>query len=215
MFLVGIHSPVERVPCTWITNHWLISLYTLSWTYFWDAQKKRLRTTPCALQKVNFFQNLAYHAKLARSVGWNDTEASRRPFCDPCYSSTGPKRDVGFTGKRLVSSSQLCTRVGSLSSAHCNNGFPVDWSDSGWGHSNTNWILWKKCGPMLLAFHVPIYAAPSGLPINSNSINRPWVHIDCERPSSYYSHPFVRVGHTLKFAIKPHFCCELRQFMCF
>ena len=41
-----------------------------------------LRTTSCALLKVNFFQNLTYHAKWTTSVEWNDTQASPRRFSD-------------------------------------------------------------------------------------------------------------------------------------
>ena len=44
-----------------------------------------LRTTSCALLKVNFFQNLTYHVKLTTSVGWNDTQASPRPFATPAF----------------------------------------------------------------------------------------------------------------------------------
>ena len=49
-----------------------------------------------ALLKVNFFQNPTYHAKLTTSVGWNDTQASPRPFCDPSFSSSGLLKIMGF-----------------------------------------------------------------------------------------------------------------------
>ena len=79
-----------------------------------------------ALLKVNFFQNLTYHAKLTTSVGWNDTQASPRPFCDPRFPAQGL---AGFAGKRLVSSSQVLHARWLV--VIVNNGFPVDWSDSG------------------------------------------------------------------------------------
>ena len=68
--------------------------------------------TSCALLKMHFFQNLACHTKLATYDGWNDTQVSSRLFCDPRFSITGPQRDVGFAGKRLGSSSQVCGKWG-------------------------------------------------------------------------------------------------------
>ena len=46
-----------------------------------------------------FFQNLTYHAKLTTTVGWNDTQASPRPFATHAFPAQGLSAMLVSPGK--------------------------------------------------------------------------------------------------------------------
>ena len=63
-----------------------------------------LRTTSCALLKVNLFQNLTYHAKSTASLGWNDIQApwskhNQDLFATPAFPAQGLSAMLFSPGK--------------------------------------------------------------------------------------------------------------------
>ena len=97
---------------------------------------------------MNFFRNLTYHGKLTTSVGWNDTQASSRPFCVPTFPAQVLSAMLVSTGKGSCRHHRFARGLASWLVVIVKSGFPVDWSDSGWGHldskfySKTLYLLW-------------------------------------------------------------------------
>ena len=69
--------------------------------------------------KVNFFQNLTYHAKLTTAVGWNDSQASPRPFCDPRFPAQGLSAMLVSPGKGSCHHHRFAR---ALAHCHCKHG---------------------------------------------------------------------------------------------